>query len=241
MKKVGRRKLLANSYQLLTVLLAFLCLPLCANAASITFYNDGIIQAGDSWGNVYIHDTPPAHTTVTMTGGSVNDSMSVYDASIFNMSAGHVVEVQAHNSSTINISGGSISGLLLYNNANATISQNANIYSAAAYSGIINMNGGTISCLAAVGGSPVVNLRGGAITDYLGADSFALVNVFGYNLAKTDLGGKFGYGQVSGFWQDGLAFAINLGGPEAYSHINLVPEPATLLLISIGGLLLRKK
>jgi hypothetical protein len=212
--------------------------PFCAQA--MTFTSDGTIQTNDNWTNVYIVDTPPNHTTVAMTGGAVNDSMGIYSASTLNMSGGNVGGLNANDESLVNISGGSITGLQVFNNATVTLSQNASIYSAVAYSGVINMNGGTITCLAAVGGSPVVNLRGGAITDYLGADSFASINVFGYNLTKTDSGGTFGYGQVSGFWQDGVAFAINFGGTEVYSHIDLIPEPATLLLFSIGALLLRK-
>lgn len=216
-------------------------LPLSAKATgTTTFYNDGIIQAGDSWTNVYVHDTLPNHTTVTMTGGSVNDSMGVYDASTFNMSDGHVAGLNAWQSSSINISGGSVSGLLLYNNAAVNISQNANIYSAAAYSGVINMNGGTVALLSGMENS-TVNLRGGNITDGLGAYGFTTINVFGYNLTKTSTGGTHGAGQVTGYWQNGLPFTINLGGSDAYSHINLIPEPATFLLISIGGLLLRRK
>lgn len=68
-----------------------LCCGGLAQAADITFTHDANVQAGDSWSNVSIYDTPPAHTTVNMTGGLVTDVLRVCNASTFNMSAGQVV------------------------------------------------------------------------------------------------------------------------------------------------------
>jgi hypothetical protein len=218
-----------------------LLLPVCAQATDITFTSDGTIQAGDEWMNAYIYDTPPEHTTVTMTGGSVLDHMGVRNASTLNMSGGNVGGMGASEFATVNISGGSIGALSIYNNATATISQNADIYVATAlWSGIINMNGGIITTLNAMENS-TLNLRGGSITDDLNANSFlATINVFGYNLAKTNIGGTYGVGQITGFWQDDLPFTINLSGSDTYSRVNLIPEPTTFLLFGIGTFLLRK-
>ena len=204
------------------------------------FYSDGTVQAGETWTNINIYDTPPAHTTVTMNGGSVTDSMGVFDAATFNMNSGHVGGLNAYELSMVNISGGSVSGLSLYNNATATLSQSGSISTANALnSGIFNMNGGTIGFLGA-NESSILNLRGGTITDSLGANSSAKINVFGYDLAKTNSGGTYGAGQVTGFWQNGSPFTINLTFVEAYSHINLIPEPTTLLLFGAGAFLFRK-
>ena len=49
---------------------------------------------------------------------------------------------------------------------------------------------------------------------------------------------------ISGFWLDGTAFSIDFidEGPFVTSdYIKVVPEPATLMLIGIGGLLIRRK
>lgn len=51
---------------------------------------------------------------------------------------------------------------------------------------------------------------------------------------------------LTGDWLDGKgSFSIGLmnqpGYDSAYSNINFVPEPATMLLLSVGGLLIRNK
>lgn len=142
--------------------------------------------------------------------------------------------------SIVNISGGSVAALSISGNATATLSQNATIYTATAYdSSIFIVNGGTITYLWAEESS-MLNLRGGAITYSLVARSSATVNVFGYDLAKTNTGGTYGDGQITGFWQSGSPFTINLADSGTYSHINLIPEPATLLLLSAGVFLFRR-
>jgi hypothetical protein len=220
------------------VLAILFVLPFCAQA--ITFTSDANIQAGNTWMNVYIYDTPPNHTTVTMTGGSITDLMKVYSASTLNMSGGYVLGLDAFENSAVNISGGSVGGLELYDNATATISQNASIGGAGAgYSSVFNMNGGTITELAA-GDNSILNLRDGIITESLRAFPSAVVNVFGYNLSKTDSGGMFGYGQITGYWLNDSQFTINLFDTDTYSCINLIPEPTSLLLFGAGAFLLRK-
>ncbi|MGB8225625.1 MAG: PEP-CTERM sorting domain-containing protein [Sedimentisphaerales bacterium] len=221
--------------KLLGVFFVILLLPVCANA--IIFTSDANIQAGDSWSSVGIHDTPPAHTTVNMTGGSVTDFMSLSTASTLNMSGGNVYVLNAFNESMVNVSGGSVTILSLYDNATATLLQSGSIGSAGAYdSGIININGGTVTYLYAYDSS-ILNLRGGVITDFLTAGFSTTINVFGYDLAKTNVGGTYD-GQITGFWQDGSQFTINLSSCGA--TINLIPEPTTILLLGTGIFLLRK-
>ena len=53
--------------------------------------------------------------------------------------------------------------------------------------------------------------------------------------------GKTGW--LSGYWLDGTAFSRiylrNLPEPFPGSHVVLIPEPGTFLLLSLGGLILR--
>jgi hypothetical protein len=108
----------------------------------------------------------------------------------------------------------------------------------AAQAGIVNVMGGDMKAIAGWGG--VVNLYGGTITDNI-HDVGGWVNVFGYDLEKSSTGGKYGFGYVSGFWNDGTAFKINLYGFRTHEHINLIPEPGSLILFALGVLLIRRK
>jgi hypothetical protein len=82
-----------------------------------------------------------------------------------------------------------------------------------------------------------INLFGGSITDCIKFGN--IINVFGYDLAKTDTGGTYGHGQITGFWQDGLQFTIDLYADDSYSRLNLIPEPASFGMIILGAAFVR--
>ena len=51
-----------------------------------------------------------------------------------------------------------------------------------------------------------------------------------------------GPGNVYGYWlSNDMSFNINLVGQGAFSHIQFIPEPATLFLLGLGGMILRKR
>ncbi|MHC4085695.1 MAG: PEP-CTERM sorting domain-containing protein [Planctomycetota bacterium] len=227
--------------KIITILAAVMFLPVSqVQAIDVDFYSDATIQDGDLYDMVRLYDTPPDQTTVDMTGGSVHNLWS-YDSSIINITGGEIRTLITFNTSTANISGVSIYGVTAWDYTTVNLSVTSNVTSLTAHvSGTINMMGGTAEYLGAID-SGTVNLYGGLVTDSLSVGDFAQGNIYGYDLVKTSSGGRYGYGQVYGFWTDSTAFTIDLNGLETYSHINLIPEPNTLVLLAIGCLLMKRK
>jgi hypothetical protein len=204
------------------------------------FYSDGQILAGEEWEQVGIYDTPPNHTTVDMLGGLVS-SLGSFNASTLNIYGGQVNGNWVGDYSTVNVFGGSLR--FVGGHGNATI----NVYDGTIGNGIafedyvvVNIKGGTIGSVGASNYS-IVNLSGGFLSDSLYLDHMSIANIYGHNLAKTNYGGLYNVGQVSGVWETGTSFTIDLSGSETYSHINLIPEPMTFLLIGFGVFLARKR
>jgi len=186
------------------------------------FYSDANIVEGDWYGLVRIYDTPPYHTTVNMTGGSLSIA-KLYDSSTLNIFGGYLMEAESYNTSILNFFGGNISsGLGAWENST------------------MNIWGGIIGAIG-TSNSSTVNLRGGQITNWVGGHIGTTINVFGKELSKINEGGLYGDGQVTGLWQDNTPFTINLIGTDTYSVVNLIPEPATIFLLSFGIFFTRKR
>jgi hypothetical protein len=222
-------------------MLAVILLAACSAQAVLTdktFTSSGQILPGEDWGNVYIYNDD---TIVDMLGGTV-DSMGSYDASTLNVLDGYVSTLEAYEVSTANISGGEAYILWAYDGATVTLGGVGVVssLSAGGDSGTANVYGGTVEYICPVEYG-TVNLYGGLVTDSLSAIDLSLVNVFGYDLGLTSSGGLYGDGQISGFWLDDTPFIIDLNGAQTYMHINLIPEPASLALLGLGTLLVRRK
>ncbi|MFH1370415.1 MAG: PEP-CTERM sorting domain-containing protein [Planctomycetota bacterium] len=228
---------------IITITLVMMLAYGSVNAAeSKNFYSDGNIMPGEQWNAVSIFDTPPAHTTVNMSGGDVL-SMYTYDASTLNMTDGSIDNLFSFEYSTVNVSG----GFLGYGSMSAREQSVINFSGTAEALNVdalnsarINVSGGIISSLDAFNDG-ILNIYGGDITDVWAQDN-TIVNIFGHHdLMKISSGGIYGYGFVQGYYNDLSWFRFDLRGSETYSHINLIPEPATILLLVAGGIFLRKK
>jgi len=205
---------------------------------NIDIYSDKLIKNGDEYNTADVYDTPPSRTTVTMIGGIVG-RMETFDSSVLNITDGDISILHAYDFSTVNASGGYIHSPTAWDSSTINISGTFNaVEVGATATGIVNVMGGSMKAIAGWGG--VINLYGGTVTDNMHAVS-GWVNVFGYDLEKSSTGGKYGYGYVSGFWNDGTALTIDIGSSGTYSHINLVPEPASLILLTLGSLIIRRR
>ena len=219
------------------VLTMVLAMSVCTfGAENKVFTESGEILEGEVWNMVDIFGDD---TIVDMFGGSA-DYISTFDSSTFNMTAGNT-EVGAFDTSTVNLFGGNLSGAIAWDNAEVNLfdcdySRDLSVDG----SGIANMRGGNVEYLSA-GGAGILNLFGGSVIDSLGAWESSLVNVHGYDLAKTTIGGLYGYGQVSGFWMDNTPFTIDFYNAQTNSHVNLIPEPGTLILLGFGVIIMNGK
>ncbi|MHC4529037.1 MAG: PEP-CTERM sorting domain-containing protein [Planctomycetota bacterium] len=153
------------------------------------------------------------------------NNVSIYnDDTVVDMLGGNVDSMGSHDASTLNVFDGFVSTLVALEFSR------------------INVSGGHVQGLSALDWATVIfsGLYGGLVSDSLNAFGSSAVYIFGYDLVKTSSGGAYGYGQVYGAWLDQTPFNIDFSTQETYLHVNLVPEPSSLLLLAGGLLLLRR-
>jgi hypothetical protein len=175
-----------------------------------------------------------------MLGGFV-DQMQTNDSSMLNVAGGKIYTIYTRDYSSANIFGGNVSSVMTWDYATTNLYDGGTVFSLGArgQSGVVNMTGGTTEYLRA-GESGIINLYGGVVTNFLDAWDFAIVNIYGYGFDYDPYTGKWIGGQLRGFWFDNIAFSIDLYDAHTYEHINLIPEPASLMLFSLGVLLIRR-
>ena len=174
-----------------------------------------------------------------MFGGQVGN-LNMYNASTFNMSGGQIEGfIHTSNSSTFNLSGGTIET------------------TGFEFDGNVNISGGNMTGAGKFANFPaggcVVNITGGNLNFY-SLMPYGELNIYGglLNIGNFGWGGGttdiFGYGfnydpvgqVLTGYLSDHNQFTINQLSSFEYQHINLIPEPASLCFLALGGLFLRR-
>lgn len=86
-----------------------------------------------------------------------------------------------------------------------------------------------------------VDIYGGSF-EWIGAWADSTINIHADVFQYHEIGGLENRSWIEGvFNESGESFSFTLYTDDAYSRINFIPEPATLLLFGIGGIIVRKR
>jgi len=202
-----------------------------------------LIEGGEFLGGIYLYH----HATIDIDGGTVNyGGFHAEGDNIITITDGLVKGYSsATSNSTVNILGGDTNNLTLHGNAN------------------LSMSGGSVGGLDCRGNS-TGTVSGGSIEDYLRVGDSGIIYLHGTNFEINGQPLSYGdhlsdfvpmthwgethyekTGVVTGTLANGTALnntfsILYLDGIEVPADIIVVPEPATLLMLGLGGMLLRK-
>ncbi len=187
---------------------------------------------------------------VNISGGLLLGFISCTDSSQVNISGGSICDdLYCNGSSRLNISGGAIHSINSYQSSHVDISGGEIGWFSSFESSQVNISGGLIYTIQSRDSSQV-NIFGGLIDGNLRIGDSSNIRIFGYDFAID--GQPFGYGELTsiygGWYVDeplrhltGTLLNGDLIDNDFYigedARMVLIPEPATLLLLGLGGLL----
>jgi hypothetical protein len=201
------------------------------------------------------------HSQINISGGNIEESLYVWDNSLATISGGLISnQLHAYNNSRIIMSGGRVGGqLMAFGNGQISVAGGACPYVGADDYGQINISGewqvvGNQCIIARDYGSITLSGAGIPLTDTkLISTGSSCITILGSDFYTQSAYGDwypfhYGYGEITGPTSGSLDGKLLNGVSiscdfEVYgdAKIILIPEPATLLLLSLGGLILRRK
>ena len=210
-----------------------------------TIATSTVNMSGGDMGTLDARDS----STVNVSGGYADD-LDALGSSRVNLSNGSVYAIGAYGSSTVDFSGGSVNYLYVFNSSTVDLSAgdvgSLVIDSATpGYFSTVNISGGYVDRLTTVGRSTTVNLSGGDVGSLTVSDSSTIIfDARNFHLGSgLTLDGQrvLGTGILGGEWFDGTSWSVNITANDPGAMIEIVPEPATLGLLALGGLALLRR
>jgi len=169
-------------------------------------------EGEETW--VYMYNDASAE----IIGGTIHE-FYMYNNTTADITGGHISVVLGQDTSSVDVYAGSDISLLRPND-----------------SSISNVYDGTVDYLFALGYSNT-NIYGGFF-DEIAAEDFSLVNLYVESYDWNPTGGARDGGLLTGSWLGTTeTFSIDLVSEGTFNHLNFVPEPTTLFLFGIGGLI----
>ncbi len=200
---------------------------LTLNSKSLLVTGTGIkeiVANGTSF--VAVQNTLPLQTNVGGIG-----TIKLYNDSSATLSGGEVSRIDLSNNSALTVSGGKVSDMIF-----------------TAHNNLVNVGGGVINRIYLNGSAKAVLTGGDIGTLQIGLNiSSTTPPTYTIFCDLDSLNRTYSNGvlsRIEGNWLDGSDFDIEiasrLGNPTS-SFIQFIPEPATMLLLGLGGLLIRRK